>query len=215
MTKYDIDNSDRGDIDRTILWQYDNATHLIGVINIFKDFFEQAVKNFWDGFAKKVNLSDENEVDDYGLAVWGKILNVSRTIATDGDPITLSSDLYRKILAARFKLATENASLESYSNYVDAIFDGKVRLVDEGTMSLYVAVNDGAETLTEEEQVLVDNPQVWMIYPAGVKSADHSTSLILGLSDDNDDPQDIFCGGLDESSFYWGYVPTIEEGDSQ
>lgn len=208
MTNYAIDNSDRGDIDRTILWQYDNAAHLIGVIDIFKDFFEQAVKNFWDGFTKNVSLADEDEVDDYGLAVWGKILNVSRTIPTSGDPIELSSGLYRKILAARFKLATENASLKAYSDYVHAIFGGKVKFVDNGTMSLTVEVNESAGELTDEEQALVDNPQIWMIYPAGVESSEHSNSPMFGL--DGQQPVetgDPVVGGLDESSFNWRLTP--------
>ena len=208
MTNYAIDNSDRGDIDRTILWQYDNATHLIGVIDIFKDFFKQAARDFWDGFAKRVNLADENEIDDYGLAIWGKILNVSRMVPTSNGLIELSSGLYRKILAAKFRLATENASLEAYSKYIYAIFGGKVRLVDNGTMSLTVEVNEDADELTEEEQGLVDNPQIWMIYPAGVESAEHSDSPMFGL--DGQQPVgtgDPVVGGLDDSSFNWRLTP--------
>ena len=208
MTNYAIDNSDRGDIDRTILWQYDNATHLIGVINIFKEFFEQAARDFWNSFAKKVNLADENEIDDYGLAIWGKILNVSRIIPTSNGLIELSSGLYRKILAAKFKLATENASLDAYSGYIYAIFGEKVKLVDNGTMSLTVEVNENEDELTDEEQALVDNPQIWMIYPAGVESSEHSDSPMFGLDgqqpEETDDP---VVGGLDDSSFNWRLTP--------
>ena len=208
MTNYAIDNSDRGDIDRTILWQYDNAAHLIGVINIFKDFFEQAARNFWDGFAKKINLADENEVDDYGLAIWGKILNVSRIIPTSNGLIELSSGLYRKILAAKFKLATEKASLEAYSDYIYAIFGGKVKLVDDGTMSLTIEVNENAGELTDEEQALIDNPQIWMIYPAGVESSEHSDSPMFGLDGQQpDETSDPVVGGLDDSSFNWRLTP--------
>ena len=208
MTNYAIDNSDRGDIDRTILWQYDNATHLVALITAFKDFFNEAVTNFWDGFSNRVNLADENKVDDYGLAVWGKILNVSRTIPTSDGPIELPSGLYRKILAAKFKLATENASLKAYSDYVYAIFGGKVKFVDNGTMSLTVEVNENAGELTDEEQALVYNPQIWMIYPAGVESAEHSNSPMFGL--DGQQPvaiSDPVVGGLNDSSFNWRLTP--------
>lgn len=208
MTKYSIDNSNRGDIERTILWQYDNATNLIGIIGIFRDFFSQQVTNFWNSFEKSVNLADENEVDDFGLAIWGKILNVSRAIPTDGDPIEMSSDLYRRILAAKFTLATQNASLKSFSDYVYAIFNGKVRVVDTGTMSLTVEINQNAASLTEEEQALAENPQIWMMYPAGVRSSGHSSSPMFGFDGQQAvESSDPILGGLDDSSFNWRLTP--------
>lgn len=221
MTNYTIDNSDRGDIDRTILWQYDNAAHLIGVIDMMRLFFDQAVKNFWDGFAKKTNLATPDEVDSYGLALWGKILNVSRVIPLGGSSsdsvsefIELSDDLYRRLLVARFRLLDSNASLEAYSKYIYGVFQGKVRVVDNGNMSLSLAINENTDPLTDEEMALVGDPAITLEYPAGVKSAEHSTSLCFGLSNDNDTPQDTFCGGLDDSSFYWGYPLLTETGDS-
>lgn len=208
MTNYTLDNTDKGDIDRTILWQYDNATHLVALITAFKDFFNEAVTKFWDGFADSVNLADENKVDDYGLAVWGKILNFPRVIPTATEPITISAALYRKVLVARMNLVRSNASLQSYCDYINAIFGDKVSLIDDGTMSLELSFGDN---LTEEEAALANSPDILLIYPAGVKSAAHSPSLMLGLSDDSDNPQDSDCGGLDESSFNW---LGIQEGDS-
>ena len=221
MINYTIDNTDRGDIDRTILWQYDNATHLIGVINILKDFFKQAVTDFWGNHAKVTNLVTPEDVDAFGLAIWGKILNVSRIVSIDGSSsdsvgefIELSDALYRRLLVARFRLLDSNASLKAYAEYIYTVFQGKVCVVDNGDMALSLEVNSGAGALTEEELALVDSPDITLEYPAGVKSAEHSDSLIFGLSESNSAPQDAICGGLDDSSFYWGYPLLTNEGDS-
>ena len=65
MTNSVIDNTDAGNLDRTIIWQYDNAEKLIGVIEMLKDFFAQSTTDFFDNYAKKINLANPDEVDPY------------------------------------------------------------------------------------------------------------------------------------------------------
>ena len=45
MNKAIVDNSADVDLKKTITWQFDNATRLVGVIEMFKDFFNQSTKN--------------------------------------------------------------------------------------------------------------------------------------------------------------------------
>lgn len=203
MTNYVIDNTDRGDTKRTILWQYDQAPNLVSIISSFSDFFKFAVTDFWDGFIKDTNLANADEVNDFGLAVWGKILNIPRTVYVENNEVkSISSDLYRRLLVARLKLSSGNASLGAYAEFIYDVFGGKVRFVDNGAMSLTLAKNNG-QTLTAEEEALYNDADSWMMYPAGVRSDEAYSGKILGLSVDNETPQDTICGFLDESIFNW------------
>ena len=74
MNTANIDNSIGADITRTITWQFDKATHLVGIINALRDFYDQSTKDLWDGVIGSVENIDE--ADDYGVSVWGKILNL-------------------------------------------------------------------------------------------------------------------------------------------
>ena len=78
MNTANIDNSIGADITRTITWQFDKATHLVGIINALRDFYDQSTKDLWDGVIGSVENIDE--ADDYGLSVWGKILNLRRPV---------------------------------------------------------------------------------------------------------------------------------------
>ena len=49
MNTANIDNSIGADITRTITWQFDKATHLVGIINALRDFYDQSTKDLWDG----------------------------------------------------------------------------------------------------------------------------------------------------------------------
>lgn len=40
MINFNIDNTDAGTIERTILWQYEGAPNLVNTILMFKDFFK-------------------------------------------------------------------------------------------------------------------------------------------------------------------------------
>lgn len=206
---YTIDNTDRGDIKRTILWQYDNATNLIKIIYLLKDFFAQGVTNFWDSFLHCTDLFSEGELLDYGLALWGKAIGVPRLVYdNNGTPTAINAVLYRNVLKARLILSTKAATLKDYSDFITSIFGNKVKIVDSGTMSLRLEVI-GSATLTADEQVLFDNVDAWFLYPAGVKSDVHSNSNMFGLA--GQDPRlgynDPNIGGLDESSFNWRLTP--------
>lgn len=210
---YNIDNTDRGDIERTILWQYDNAINLINIIYFLKDFFKDAVTEFWDKFITEHTdlFADDKNISDYGLALWGKAIGVPRlTYNSNGEVKYLDSQLYRSILKARLILSTKSATLKDYADFITAIFgENKVTVVDTGKMSLHLVVNDGV-TLSKDEQVLVDNVDAWFLYPAGVKSDVHSSSYMFGFDGQQKEygtAADPEIGGLDESSFNWRLTP--------
>ena len=215
MTNSVIDNTDAGNLDRTIIWQYDNAEKLIGIIEMLKDFFAQTTTEFFDNYAKKINLANPDEVDDYGLSVWGKVLGVQRPVLTfdDGEVAShtapMSSGLYRKILAARIVLLEKSATVPNYIEYVQSIFGGKLKVIDGQNMSLSFAVKTGATLTDEESAAIAQFPDVVFAFPSGVRSSGHSNSLMFGFdgqqnSEDESDPQ---VGGFDESGMNWRLTP--------
>jgi hypothetical protein len=71
-----------------------------------------------------------------------------------------------------------------------------------------VNANASIKEYIEDIKYLDENfPDILYVFPSGVRSASHSKSLMFGLSNNGDDPQDTFCGGLDESGFNWRLTP--------
>lgn len=208
MSTYRIDNSDNGDILRSILWQYEHAGNVIGVIELLKGFYDSSTKDFFDGLVERYNLADE-DVGDFGLAVWGKILNLPRPYF--GDAGMLGSGLYRLLLLGKIRLLGGVAAYGDdgnfgYDDYCELVFGGKAKVVNNQDMSITFEATGGAE-LTAQEQALLDNQDTLLPHPAGVLSNEHSNSLMFGLGGQqkvaDSDPE---IGGLDESSFCWRYT---------
>lgn len=208
MNTATIDNSDAGYIERTILWQYDNAIHLKNIILSLKDFFDQSTKDHFDEMVSRLSLADEN-IDDYGLAIWGKLLNTTRpelSYVLDGAESettqTMTKDLYRKILLGKFRLFEGSASIPEYINYVISIFGDGVEVVDGRDMSLSFLVNEEGTLSAEQRALLEQCPDIVFLYPAGVRSSVHSDSLMFCL-DGQQGETEFYVGGLDESGFNW------------
>ena len=116
MTNSVIDNTDAGNLDRTIIWQYDNAEKLIGVIEMLKDFFAQSTTEFFDNYAKRINLANPDEVDDYGLSVWGKVLILRRChLVFIARYLRRESSFSKKVQPSRITLSMFSPYLEANS----------------------------------------------------------------------------------------------------
>lgn len=213
MNTFPSNNTDDGVIERTILWQYEDATKLRSLILSWRDFFDEATTGFFDELTGRIDLTDEN-IDDYGLSVWGDILNVPRPLLSyipEGESASverpLSSELYRRILLGRLRLSEGNASVPDFIEYAKLVFDGKIKVRDWRNMGL-TFVSSGIGTLTREEGALLNQyPEVVWMWPAGVRTANHSTSLMFGLDGQQNEPSVVNVGGLDESGFNWRLTP--------
>lgn len=208
MNTATIDNSDNGDILRAILWQYEHANNVIGVIETFKAAYDASTKDFFDALLSRYNLADEN-IGAFGLAVWGAILSLPRPyLVIGGSGGMLSDSMYRKILLGKLRLLDEDATLERYQQFCDLVFgEGKVEPSTDDEMDLSFSATTGA-TLTDEETAVLEAQTDLFAYPAGVKSNDHSPSLMFGFDGQQDDLQtgDPDVGGLDESGYCWRYT---------
>lgn len=195
MTTFPTDNTDNGDIMRSVTWQYADATKLVGALEILKEAFDQTTKDFFNSFVAQLNVSS---ADAFGLSVLGKCLGVPRVAS-------ISDENYAKLLIGRVKLLNSDATLEDYRTYVEYVFGGYVSISDTLEMGLsYSIASDAPEWISK---LITDYPDAAFVFPSGVRSTEHSGSLMFGLSNDGDTPQDTFCGGLDNSSFNWRLTP--------
>lgn len=66
---------------RALLWQHDNATALRSLIESKQDWYNTNQAAFWTNWYRDVfNIDTAN---DFGLAVWGRILNVGLGLQVD------------------------------------------------------------------------------------------------------------------------------------
>lgn len=186
-----IDNSASADMERVITWQFDKATHLIGILSMFKDFFAQSTENAWDLAGKRLDVTNVSNADDFTLSLWGKLLGIPRPMiyADDDDPTTgveMSSELYRKILIARFRLANTNASVQAYRDFVSFIFGSTVAFIDGEDGSISFAFQKTANLTDAEKEMrnaILQVPDVIFAYPSGVKSSDQDDGPVFGFAE--------------------------------
>lgn len=69
--------------EQTLLRQYSNSTKLKQVISSFNDAIDPSVDidNFYD------TIWNIETANDYGLDIWGKIVNISRLVTIDADDV--------------------------------------------------------------------------------------------------------------------------------
>lgn len=203
-----LDNSDNGDILRSILWQYEHASNVVGVIETLKCAYDATTKDFYDALLRMYDLASAT-VSDFGLTVWGIILSCPRPALDIGGDIAMAgSELYRRLLLAKLRLLDSDSTMESYQSFCDTVFgDGNVSPHTSNEMDLTFSANSGAN-LSEEEEALLAIQKSIFPYPSGVKTNEHSESLMFGLDGQQDslDATDPDVGGLDESGFCWRYT---------
>ena len=185
------------ELDRVILWQYDNS-NLVGFVQLLADFLGQSTKQFWEDWQSDVvNVDTAN---DFGLAVWGKVLGIERPVISTG---TISTELFRKIVKARFELMNSSAAISDYIKYVDAIFgEGMVTVTDGNDMSISFGKYTG-----EDEELAELSVENLIPYPAGVRdNAEASGRFLAFVENDGAVPSASTyprAGGFDESTFNW------------
>lgn len=81
MTDTIADFDSSVDLVRALLWQHDNATALRSLIESKQDWYNVNQATFWANWYRDVfNIDTAN---DFGLAVWGRILNVGLGLQVD------------------------------------------------------------------------------------------------------------------------------------
>lgn len=189
MSYLTIDNTIDADLKRAVTWQYDNASNLVAVIGMFKDFFRKSVSDLWDSIAAGINISIPDEASDFDLARWGKLLGVERPVLTiDGAGVTMRSEAYRRILVARFRLLNSGATTEDYITFIKYIFGEAVEISYNDNMALafsYVGNVPQSTDSVEYHLYAAFNqfPDTVFIYPAGVRSNVQSGGPIVAFEE--------------------------------
>lgn len=69
------------ELTRALLWQHDNAQALRTLIEKKQDWYNTNQRDFWEHWYRDV--FDVDTANDFGLAVWGRILDVSLGLQVD------------------------------------------------------------------------------------------------------------------------------------
>ena len=152
------------DLESQIIWQYANADKMNSLLLQKQDWYKSTHEGFWQNWANDVlNIATAN---DFGLSIWGNLLQVARTYNVNGEMITLDTEQYRFLLRGRLLYLRMNSSVPSINEYLKLIFqeDGKAHIRDNLDMS----VNYILEFVPTEEQLVVLLNTGLLPRPAGV-----------------------------------------------
>lgn len=72
------------DLLRALLWQYNDAARLEGLLQQKQDWYNANQKAFWEDWARDV--FDLRTANDFGLGVWAIILDIPLAVASAVDP---------------------------------------------------------------------------------------------------------------------------------
>lgn len=162
------------DLQKTILWQYDKAEILKSLIDQKENWYKTNTTDFINDFYRDVlNIDTAN---DFGLNIWGKILNFDRNISyATGVVHYPTTEEYRFLLKAQMLRFRCNGTVPEINEFLYKLFDDKAHqcyVQDNLDMTMtYVLQKDFSDKqwlidwLTDPAQTYLD----WLPRPAGVR----------------------------------------------
>lgn len=123
------------DLLQALLWQYDNAARLRALLDQKQAWYDAHQQAFWTAWLRDV--FDLRTANDFGLAVWGQILNVPLTTsappsgtsdkwAFGPDRETFSRGTFGRTTAGTLYLTTEQRRLILRLRYFQLVSRGAV-----------------------------------------------------------------------------------------
>lgn len=110
------------DLQKCILWQYDNAPSLKSLINQKQTWYKNNVTDFIEAF--KTNVFNINTANDFGLNIWGKILNFSRYITyATGVVHYCTTEEYRFLLKAQVLKFKMRCTVPEINKFCKILFE--------------------------------------------------------------------------------------------
>lgn len=153
---------------QNIIWQYDNAPALKSLINSKNEYYSENLNQFWQTIVDEfLNIQTAK---DWGLNLWGKILQINRIYNVNGETITLSTEFFRRVILGQLQLIHSNGTIPEINKYLNFIFKA-----DEGNNFKSYAFDNNDMTIqyvlnfepTPEELALI-YARVILPTPAGV-----------------------------------------------
>lgn len=153
------------DFEKHILWQYNNAPAINSLMQSKQDWYDVNHNNYWNDYINNVlNIATAN---DYGLSIWGAILQVPRTFIVNGNEETLDTEMYRNLIRARMLLLRTRATVPDINSFLKVIFGkyGTAYVLDNNDMTITYRFNFNLSPL----QVAIMQTIDLLPRPAGVK----------------------------------------------
>lgn len=162
------------DLKKCILWQYDKAKNLSKLItekeNWYKENVSDVIVKFWQ------NVCNIETADDFGLSIWGYILNFSRYINySTGTVHYLTTEEYRFLLKAQMLRFKCSGTVPEINEFLYRLFEDEAHqcyVTDNQDMTMtYVLQKDFSDKqwlldwLLDPSQEYLD----WLPRPAGVR----------------------------------------------
>lgn len=166
------------DLSPVVLWQYNDAEKLKGIIGNQQNFMDENVKDFFENL--RDNVFNLENADEFGLAIWGSLLGVPRpTYEEDGQTVSFTDDQYRLLLRARICLLTFDGSAKALNEFFKTLFpEMLVQIKDNMNMTATINV---LNEIPDEYKVLFRSPyvEIFIPRPTGVEYTINATPLDL------------------------------------
>ena len=91
---------------RALIWQYNNAQKLMGLLERKQVFYDEQQRDFWRNWIRDV--FDLRTANDFGLAIWAKILNVPLTDQEFDSPDDYLAFTFSDVVGIDATLPTSN-----------------------------------------------------------------------------------------------------------
>ena len=149
-----------------ILWQYDSSPNLKSLIESKQNWYNTNNDKFYSGLINNfLNLSTAN---DWGLTLWGIILQVPRIYTINGVETSLERERYRKILQAKLIQIKMTGTIPEINYLMNFLFGayGTVKVTDNFDMTITYRFN----FVLTDLQVAVLRDTNLLSTPAGVRA---------------------------------------------
>lgn len=105
---------------QNVIWQYDNAPALKSLIEAKDEYYNTNLTLFWDKIVS--DFLNIHTATDWGLNLWGKILQLNRIYNINGQTITLTTETYRRVILGNLQLIHSNGTIPEINKYLNFIF---------------------------------------------------------------------------------------------
>ena len=149
-----------------ILWQYENAPNLKNLIQSKQNWYNTNNEQFYQSLID--NFLNILTANDWGLGLWGVILQVPRTYTVNGEEITLDRERYRKVLRAKMLLIRMNGTIPEIIKYINFLLGeyGQIDVIDNLNMTITYRFNFNLSDL----QIAILKTTGLLAAPAGVRA---------------------------------------------
>ncbi len=119
-----------------LLWQYNNAPALRALLLQKEAWYKAHQQEFWEYWYN--NVFNLETADDFGLQVWGEILDFPRQVrSVDGQLHVLTNEQYRAVLKGQMLKFNMGATAPEINKWLQVVFGskGKVYCLDNLDMT--------------------------------------------------------------------------------